>query len=122
MGRDSEVEAIFTSADDAMQGLWGLHMFLKAAMDATDEQSIVGRLPENAFQLSHEWLRFYDRKELVRAIRDTGIDFLLSRSSLVSLVVISEAALDGINARLAKLGHSKREKKIKRLLQWAFGS
>jgi hypothetical protein len=121
MARDSEVEAIFTTADDAMQGLWALHRYLKAATDTTDEQSVVARLPEKAFQLTHEWLRSYDPKELVRAIRDTGIDFLLSWSSLVSLVVISEAALDGMNARLAKLGHSKTEGGNKRLLQWAFG-
>jgi len=121
MARDAEVEAIFTTADDAMQGLWALHMYLKAAADATDEQSIVVRLPEKAFQLTHEWLRLYDPKDLVRAIRDTGIDFLLSRSTLVSLVAISEAALDSMNARLAKLGHSKREERNKRLLQWAFG-
>jgi hypothetical protein len=120
MARDSEIEAIFTTADDAMQGLWALHMYLKAATNATDEQSIVPRLPEKNFQLTHEWLRLYDPKELVRAIRDTGIDFLLSRASLVSLVAISEAALDGMNARLANLGHSRKGGN-KRLLQWAFG-
>jgi hypothetical protein len=120
MARDSEIKAIFNNADDAMQGLWALHMYLKAATDTTDEQRIVARLPQKAFQLTHEWLRIYDPEELVRAIRDTGIDFLLSRSSLVSLVVISEAALGGMNTRLAKLGHSEKKEGNKKLLQWAF--
>jgi hypothetical protein len=104
-----------------MQGLWALHMYLKAATDTTDEQSIGRSLPEKVFQLTHEWFRSYDPKELVRAIRDTGIDFLLSRASLVSLVVISEAAVGGMNARLAKLLHSSEVEGNKRLLQWAFG-
>jgi hypothetical protein len=121
MARDSQIEAIFTTADDAMQGLWALHMYLKAATDTTDEQSIGRSLPEKVFQLTHEWFRSYDPKELVRAIRDTGIDFLLSRASLVSLVVISEAAVGGMNARLAKLHHSSEVEGNKRLLQWAFG-
>ena len=50
-------------------------------------------------------IRFYDPEELVSAIRDTGIDFLLCRASLFSLVAIFEAALDRMNARLAKLGY-----------------
>lgn len=120
MARDSKIETIFTAADDAMQGLWALHMYLKAATDTTGPQSIVPRLPDKGFQLTHEWFRFYDPKELVREIRDTGIEFLLSRASLVSLVTISEAALGDMNARLAELGHS-REQGNMRLLKWAFG-
>jgi len=50
-------------------------------------------------------IRFYDPEEVVSAIRDTDIDFLLCRASLFSLVAIFEAALDRMNARLAKLGY-----------------
>jgi hypothetical protein len=120
MARDPEIEAVFITADDAMQGLWALHTYLKVATDATEEQSIVSRLPEKNFQLTHEWLRFYEPQELVRAIRDIGIDFLISRTSLVSLVAISEAALSGMNARLAKLDNSSQVEGSKRLLRWAF--
>src|SRR2546428_277453 len=119
--RDAKIEGIFTTADDAMQGLWALHMYLKAATDIAEGQSIALRLPQQVFPLTHDWLRFYDPKELVGAIRETGIDFLLSRASLVSLVAISEAALDRMNARLESLGHSRREDGNKKLLQWAFG-
>ena len=51
---------------------------------------------------------------------DTGIDFLLSRSSLVSLVTICEAALRRFNDRLADLRRCVKKDGNKRLLSWAF--
>jgi len=120
MPRDAEIEGIFTAADDAMQGLWALHMYLKSATDLTDGQSVAASLPQQFFPMTHHWVRLYDPHELVGAIHDTGVDFLLSRSSLVSLVAIFEAALDRMNARLARLGHTPRKDGHKKLLKWAF--
>jgi len=99
MARDPEIEGIFTIADDAMQGLWALHMYLKASTEIADGQNIVPHLPENVFQMTHHWQRFYDRNELVEAIRDSSIELLLGRASLISLVAISEAAMSGIRDR-----------------------
>jgi len=121
MRRDTEIEGVFTTADDAIQGLWALHMYLKAAADIADGREIARNLPQQFFQLTHHWKRFYDTEELVAAIRETGIDFLLCRASLVSLVAISEAALDRMNAHLKALRHCRRVKGNKSLLKWAFG-
>jgi len=85
MARDQQIEAIFTTADDQMQGLWGLHSYLKAATDITSPEKLIPYLPQGVFRLTHYWVRGYDPDGMVWAMSDTGIDFLLSRSSLVSL-------------------------------------
>ena len=103
-----------------MQGLWGVHRCLKAATDVAPQENLARLLPQGAFQLTHQWARTYDANELVQAIYDIGIDFLLSRSSLVSLVAICEAALNRFNTRLADLGRCKKKTKNKQLLRWAF--
>jgi hypothetical protein len=36
MSRDPIVEEIFLTADDAIQGLWGLHSYVKAAVKTAD--------------------------------------------------------------------------------------
>ena len=41
MARDQEIEAIFTTADDQMQGLWGLHRCLKAATDSAAPEALI---------------------------------------------------------------------------------
>ncbi len=120
MARDQEIEAIFTTADDQMQGLWGLHRCLKAATDSAAPEALIPYLPQGTFRLTHYWVRGYDPMGMVRAMYDTGIDFLLSRSSLVSLVTICEAALRRFNNRLADLGKCSKKDKNKRLLKWAF--
>jgi len=120
MARDQEIEAIFTTADDQMQGLWGLHRYLKTATDITAPEKLVPFLPQGAFHLTHYWLRGYEPGEMVRAMSDTGLDFLLSRSSLVSLVTICEAALRRFNDRLANLRKCSKKDKNKQLLSWAF--
>ena len=120
MARDQGIEAIFTTADDQMQGLWGLHSYLKTATDITAPEKLVRQLPQGAFRLTHFWTRNYEAGEMVRAMSDIGIDFLLSRSSLVSLVTICEAALRRFNARLADLGKCPKKKENKQLLSWAF--
>lgn len=70
--------------------------------------------------MTHHWVRGYDPAGMVRAISGIGIDFLLSRSSLVSLVTICEAALRRFNDRLAHLGKCPKKKRNKQLLEWAF--
>jgi len=121
MARDRQIEAIFTTADDQMQGLWGLHSYLKTATDITAPEKLVPHLPQGTLQLTHFWTRNYEAGEMVRAMSDVGIDFLLSRSSLVSQVTICEAALRRLNARLADLGKCSKKDGNKQLLSWAFG-
>jgi hypothetical protein len=120
MARNSQIEGIFTTADDQMQGLWGLHSYLKVATEITAREKLIPYLPQGAFPFTHHWSRNYQASEMVRAMSDTGIDFLLSRSSLVSLVTICEAALDRFNSRLAELKECVKKDGNKQLLSWAF--
>jgi hypothetical protein len=64
MTRDGRTKAIFTTADDQMQGLWGFHRYVQAATDITEPNSLLHLLPQNTFQLTHEWGRYYDAKEM----------------------------------------------------------
>jgi hypothetical protein len=120
MARDEGIETIFTTADDQMQGLWGLHRYLKTATDITAPEKLIPYLPQGAFRLTHHWARKYEAGEMVRAMSDGGIDFLLSRSSLVSLVTICEAALDRFNNSLVDLRKCDKKTGHKQLLSWAF--
>lgn len=67
MARDATTLAIFTTADDAIQGLLGLHACINAAYDLVPKDQLVERLPKGEFRLTHEWTRHYDRNELVDA-------------------------------------------------------
>ncbi len=81
---------------------------------------MAARLPQGTFQLTHHWARNYDPEELVTEICSTGIEFLLSRSSLVSLVTLCEAALKRFNQRLSSLNNCREITGQKKLLAWAF--
>lgn len=120
MARDQHTEAIFTTADDQMQGLWALHRYLKASTDITEPDVLLQLLPQDVFQLTHEWSRFYDPKEMVEAVCQMR-EFLLCRQSLVALVTVCEAALLRLNEHLASLGKCVPVTKHGKLLSWAFG-
>ena len=68
MAPDMQILEMFTTADDSMQGLWGLHRYVQAAHETANRDRIMERIPEGSFQMTHEWLRYYDRQELVIAV------------------------------------------------------
>lgn len=119
MARDEFTQAIFTTADDQMQGLWGFHRYVKAAVDTTQPDSLLDGLPQDTFLLTHEWGRFYNRKEMADAICQMS-EFLLCRQSLIGLVSVSEAALLRLNEHLANIGKCAVVKGAKKRLVWAF--
>lgn len=119
MARDKKTEAIFTTADDQMQGLWGLFRYLKAATDIVEPKFLLLSLPKDIFTLTHEWGRMYNPKEMADQVCNMR-EFLLCRQSLVSLVTICEAALLRLNQHLTNLGRCTRQQKHARLLMWAF--
>jgi hypothetical protein len=55
MSRDPIIEEVFLTADDAIQGLWGLHSYVKAAVETADREGVKQRLPSGSFRLTHEW-------------------------------------------------------------------
>lgn len=119
MSRDQHIEDVFLSADDAIQGLWGLHSYINAAVNTADRQDMKARLPAGFFQITHEWARRYDRDELL-AKMDNVFEFVHCRNSLVLLVSLFEGTIKRFNERLAKSSHASRFKSYKQLLVWGF--
>jgi len=119
MTRDTRTEAIFTTADDQMQGLWGFHCYVKAATDIVEPDALLNQLPHKAFRLTHEWVRYYDPKEMAVAVSQMH-EVLLCRQSLLTLVAVGEAALLRLNEHLVKTKGVDKVSKNKKLLEWAF--
>ncbi len=117
MSRDAVIEQIFTTADDAIQGLWGLHKFVDAAVNCADRDSLTQQLPNGAFQLTPEWMRYYKREDLVKEI-DVVFEFIHCRNSLVLLVSIFEGTILRFNERLVALQKESKAEKYKKLLGW----
>ena len=99
MPRDATTLAIFTTTDDAIQGLLGLHACINAAYELVPKDQLVKRLPKGQFRLTHEWARHYDPSKLVDAI-EQFFEFVQCRTSLTSLVSIVEAAVERFISRL----------------------
>src|SRR5713101_1837428 len=118
--RNSTIEAIFTTADDTMLGLWGLHTYVNEAVVRCDRPAMLITLPEQRFTVTHEWLRRYDREELLREM-DNVFEFVHCRNSVVALVAIFEAAVSRFNSTLSTLGLAPARNKYKQLLVWTFG-
>ncbi len=121
MPRDTTTKAIFTTADDAIQALWGLHACINSAYILVPKEQLAKRLPEGGFRLTHEWVRYYDRDKLV-AEMDNVFEFVQCRTSLTSLVSTFEAAVERFIERLHELGHiAKAINGYKAQLRWVFG-
>lgn len=119
MARDAHIEAIFTTADDQMQGLWGFHRYTKAATDIAAPDSLWHLFPQNPFQLTHEWWRDYDPKDMANQVFQLH-EFLLCRLSILGLVSVCEAALLRFNGHLAGTKGCVKHSENKKLLRWAF--
>jgi hypothetical protein len=119
MARDGLTEAIFTTADDQIQGLWAWHRYAEQAINMAAPDEVAKGFPPNAYPMTHEWVRSYDPQEMAKAVVQFH-PFILVRQSLIGLVTICEAALFRLNERLASLGNSEQVSKTFKLLEWAF--
>ena len=106
MAGDDEIQKSFETADDAMQALWGLHSYVRAAESISSRDEILARLPHGTFQMTHHWQRIYSPEELVDEMQKV-FEFVHSRSSLTALVALFEAATERFIERLVLLGEVK---------------
>lgn len=102
MPRDPTVQRIFLTTDDALQGLWGLQSYVAAAVDVADQNRIKERLPDSTFQITHEWLRYYDRDNLLKAM-EAVFEAILCQQSLVTMVATFEGAVARMNKRVRRV-------------------
>lgn len=124
--RDSQIVAMFEAADDGLQGIAGLHIYINAVHEFAmgrlagfDTHAVVN------LRITHEWARSYRLKEFIAEMTNC-FEFMHCRSSLLSLVAIFEIALRRFRRRLWNLGHVGtqgrlyKEPDYKVLLKWAF--
>jgi hypothetical protein len=120
MARDKQILEAFENADDAIQGLWGLHAFGYFAIATRNDTEIARCLPNVAFQMTHRWQRFYNRDGLLAVMREHH-EPVYCRSLLLILASLFEAVLADFAGRLSSLGHTgKCPSKYKERLEWAF--
>jgi hypothetical protein len=124
MARNVDIERSFLIADDAMQGLWGLQAYIRAAVAVADKDQLGQRLPPIGFKLTHEWKRYYDSQELILEMEKVG-EYVISRMCLLDLVAVFEAAIKQFHQLLVDLDHAKKLSNNKynnyaTFLKWAF--
>ncbi|MGC2183503.1 MAG: hypothetical protein WA637_09505 [Terriglobales bacterium] len=119
MSRDAFIETVFLSTDDAIQGLWGFHSFVNAAVNAANRDEMTLCLPPKSFAITHEWARHYEPADLI-AEMDVVFEYVHARNSLVLLVSLFEGAVLRFNERLVELSRAHKQKGYKNLLKWVF--
>lgn len=131
MDRDSEILCAFELADDAMQGVFGYHLYVNASVQsASFKEKIskitkyaVSRPPNWAIPITHSWVRYFSPNDLVETMEKI-FDSYHARSSLMTLPRIFEVALRSFVDRLKETGHGQKlggnPRYYKTLLIWAF--
>jgi hypothetical protein len=121
--RNPEIQKIFEITDDALQGLIGFHLFVDAAVSSSPDELIRNILPTDRILITPDWVRFYDREELLLFMRRyfTPIFF---RNLFVSLVGYFDAAtedfLEYLRIREISCDHNHKERGYQRRLEWVF--
>lgn len=128
MKRDADVQRIFEIADDSLQGIIGFHMYVSATQNVVEEEKIFEHLPDRSFQITNEWVRYYQKEDLVRIFRTPVFEFFECRVLLIAMTNIFEATLSDLIDLLHEKGYSqytsKRERKnmgYKQYIQWMSG-
>ncbi len=119
MSKNTVIESVFLTADDALQGLWGLHTYVNAAVDTAPREQMKKRLPPEYFQMTPEWVRFYEPGELLKEM-DLVFEFIHCRNSMVLLNSVFEGAVRRFNEELHRLSLAKERREYKSLLKWSF--
>ncbi|MBU4261222.1 MAG: hypothetical protein KKC76_04990 [Proteobacteria bacterium] len=124
MPRDRSIRKSFEIADDGLQGTIGYFFFVIACKDSAKFNEISQRLPPGAIPVTQEWVRFYDKEELVQ-VMESCFNFYHARICLISSISIFESALKDFITRLNAKGHISNNrvrnlKYYKQKLEWAF--
>jgi hypothetical protein len=121
--RDKDIQRVFEIADDSLQGILGYHLYIVAMQLASNVEKIAQYLPDKAFQMTFEWIRYYKKDDLIQAFKPPFLEIYQSRISLTSLVTVFEVALDGFINNLAKKGYIKKlknQKSVKKCIEWGY--
>lgn len=124
MPRDKKIRKSFEIADDGLQGTIGYFFYVIACKSSAKSNEISKRLPPDAIPVTLEWVRFYDREELVQ-VMGSCFDLYHARICLISSISIFESALKDFITRLNTTGHIsnnrvRRLRYYRKKLEWTF--
>jgi len=112
MARNQEIQEIFETADNSLQGVIGHHFYVMALYRSIDDlKKIRNYLPNisdkaeaDAFPMTFSWIRYYFRDELIDTYMPPFFELYQSRLSLTAIVSVFDDALDKFVIKLEHLG------------------
>jgi len=121
MKRDSDIQRVFEIADDSLQGVLGYHLYTIAAQKSADIEKVAMHLPDNKIRITFDWIRFYNKQELMDLFTSPFFELFQSRISLIATTNVFEAALKRFISFLNEKGkHQKRRTSYKSRIEWAY--
>jgi len=130
MNRDPDIQRVFETADDSLQGVLGYHLYVIAMQKGVDVENLLEHLPDRSIPHTFSWVRYYDKQDLVNTFNPLIFELFQSRISLIAMTNVYEVALENLISCLNKKGHpqylnEKRLRDSKRLyykdcIKWAY--
>jgi hypothetical protein len=123
MIRDPTIQRTFETADDSLHGIIGYKIYVSAMQKAVDRKEMLKYLPEESFQTTFSWIRYYQKQHLLEAFEPPILELYQCKILLVALTSVFEAVLNDFVQHLHKKGVLKALTKnnYKALIEWAYG-
>jgi len=124
--RDKEIQKIFEIADDSLQGIIGYHMYVSAMENAADDHQMMANLPNQQFQMTFSWIRYYLKQSLLEAFKAPKLELYQCKILLVAMTSVFEAVLAEFVTELNRKGFQqnlrkdRRQPNYKDYLKWAY--
>jgi hypothetical protein len=119
MNHNEVIKKIFEVADDSLQGVLGYHFYVMAAYKTLDLDKISDHLPNNSIPLTHSWVRYYDKVELIKRMTDI-FEVYQSGVTLINMVSYFEVALKDFFKKLNPREKKYRNGNYKDYIKWAY--
>ena len=129
MKRDLDIQKVFETADDSLQGVLGYHLYVIALQKSADIEGILEYLPDQRIPITFSWDRFYSKQDLTNAFKSPFFELYQSRISLVAVTNVFEVALKNFIFNLDQKGYNQslngkelteRTLSYKKCIKWAY--
>lgn len=121
--RDKDIQRVFEIADDSLQGILGHYLYVLALQSTSNVDKVLESLPQDKFQMTFSWDRYYDKRDLVQAFTNKPIfEIYQARASLTSIVTVFNVALNGFIEHLRTKGHKQKigDTNFENCIKWAY--
>lgn len=138
MTRNLEIQQIFETADDSLQGVLGYYFYVMALYRSSDDPTkiklnlpnVQNKVEIDAFPHTFSWDRYYHKDELIRTYMPPFFELYQSRITLTAIVSVFDDALREFVNQLYYLGYPpkldnkefdpKNNWGYKKRIRWAF--